>query len=59
MAASTTLMVPEEHLTRIQGMNQALLGGMNIVAAPVGALLWAVLPIAGVMLVGDPVPQLR
>ena len=51
MAASTTLMVPEEHLTRIQGMNQALLGGLNIIAAPLGALLWAVLPIAGVMLV--------
>ncbi len=51
MAASTTLMVPEEHLTRIQGMNQALLGGLNIVAAPLGALLWAVMPIAGVMLV--------
>jgi DHA3 family macrolide efflux protein-like MFS transporter len=51
MLASTSLMVPGEHLTRIQGLNQMLQGGMNIVAAPLGALLLAVLPMTGVMLV--------
>jgi DHA3 family macrolide efflux protein-like MFS transporter len=51
MVASTSLMVPGEHLTRIQGLNQLVLGGANIVAAPLGALLLGVLPMAGVMLV--------
>src|SRR5690554_5633564 len=39
MQASTTLMVPERLLTRIQGLNQTLQGGLNIAAAPLGALL--------------------
>ena len=37
MTASTSLMVPKEHLTRIQGVNQMLNGGLNIIAAPLGA----------------------
>jgi DHA3 family macrolide efflux protein-like MFS transporter len=51
MVASTSLMVPAEHLTRITGLNQMLQGGLNIVAAPLGALLLALLPMTGVMLV--------
>ena len=51
MVASTSLMVPRKHLTRIQGLNQLLQGGMNIISAPLGALLLAVLSISGVMLV--------
>jgi DHA3 family macrolide efflux protein-like MFS transporter len=51
MLASTSLLVPREQLTRIQGLNQLLEGGMNIVSAPLGALLLGLLPIAGVMLV--------
>ncbi|MBE7533239.1 MAG: MFS transporter [Chloroflexi bacterium] len=43
MQASTPLMVPAEQLTRIQGLNQMLQGGMSIVAAPLGALLVSVL----------------
>jgi len=43
MAASTSLMVPVEHLTRIQGINQMLNGGLSIVAAPLGALLLSLL----------------
>lgn len=43
MQASTPLMVPAEQLTRIQGLNQILQGGMSIVAAPLGALLVSVL----------------
>jgi DHA3 family macrolide efflux protein-like MFS transporter len=34
MQASTSLMVPKEHLARIQGLNQILQGGMNIASAP-------------------------
>jgi DHA3 family macrolide efflux protein-like MFS transporter len=44
MVASTSLMVPKEHLTRIQGINQTLNGGLNIVAAPLGALLIEIMP---------------
>jgi len=49
MAASTSLMVPVEHLTRIQGVNQMLNGGLNVIAAPLGALLIGILPMQGVL----------
>jgi MFS transporter, DHA3 family, macrolide efflux protein len=49
MTASTSLMVPVENLTRIQGLNQILDGGLNIVAAPLGALLLSVLPLQGIL----------
>lgn len=51
MQASTSLMVPKEHLSRIQGLNQMLHGMMNIGAAPMGALLLSVLPMQGVLAV--------
>jgi len=51
MMASTSLMVPEKHLARIQGLNQGLQGGQLIITAPLGALLYGVLPMAGVMAV--------
>lgn len=51
MFAATSLMVPPEHLTRIQGLNQLVQGGSMILGAPGGALLFAALPMAGVMLV--------
>ena len=43
MSASTSLMVPVEHLTRVQGINQMLYGGLSIVAAPLGAILLGLL----------------
>lgn len=49
MGASTSLMVPVEYLTRIQGLNQMLNGGLNIVAAPLGALLLGILPMQGIL----------
>ena len=49
MNASTSLMVPVEQLTRIQGLNQLLSGGLNVVAAPLGALLLGVLPMQGIL----------
>ncbi|MFZ5911226.1 MAG: MFS transporter [Chloroflexota bacterium] len=49
MQASTTLMVPEKHLTRISGANQTLNGAINIVAPPTGALLLEALPMQGVL----------
>lgn len=51
MQASTTLMVPREHLSRIQGLNQMLQGGMNIVSAPLGALLLELLPVQGILFI--------
>jgi len=49
MHASTSLMVPVEQLTRIQGLNQLLEGGLNVVAAPLGAILLGMLPMQGVL----------
>ncbi len=51
MQASTSLMVPKEHLSRVQGLNQMLNGLMNIGAAPLGALLLGLLPMQGVLAV--------
>jgi len=51
MAASTTLMVPEKHLTRIGGLNQSINGVLTIAAPPLGALLMSLLPLHGVMMV--------
>ena len=48
--ASMSLMVPERMLVRIQGLNQMIQGGGLIVAAPIGAVLYATLPMEGVML---------
>lgn len=43
MQASTALMVPDKHLSRFAGLNQAVRGGLNIVAPPLGALLMTAL----------------
>jgi len=51
MTAATTMMVPRQHLTRVQGINQSLQGAMLIAAAPLGAMLVAAMPMAGVMAV--------
>ena len=51
MTASTTLMVPEKRLTRIQGLNQSMQGLLTIVAAPLGALLLAIFSMTWVMMV--------
>ena len=50
MQSSTTLMVPEEHLARVSGVNQALNGGVSIIGPAIGALLLSVTTIANVML---------
>lgn len=42
--ASTTLMIPKEHYARINGINQMLQGGVQIIAPAMGALLISVLP---------------
>jgi MFS transporter, DHA3 family, macrolide efflux protein len=49
MQASTSLMVPKENLSRVQGVNQILMGGMNIASAPLGALLLELLPMQSIL----------
>lgn len=49
MQASTSLMVPDEHLSRVAGLNQSLRGGVNIVGPPLGALLLALVPLQGIL----------
>jgi DHA3 family macrolide efflux protein-like MFS transporter len=49
MQASTSLMVPERHLSRVAGLNQSLEGLANIVSPPLGALLLEILPIQGIL----------
>ena len=51
MMAATSLMVPDSQLTRVQGLNQMLLGGLNIVAAPLGALLLDFLPLQRILMI--------
>ena len=51
MTASTTLMVPKRHLSRIAGANQTLHGIMNIIAPALGAFFIAILPTQGVLFI--------
>ena len=51
MQASTSLMVPEDQLTRVAGMNQTLQGVMNIVTPPLGAFLMSILPLHWIMII--------
>jgi DHA3 family macrolide efflux protein-like MFS transporter len=51
MAASTSLMVPEKHYTRISGLNQTIHGLLNLIGAPLGALLLSIMPLHGIMMV--------
>lgn len=49
--ASNSLMVPEKHLPRIAGLNQAMVGAVNIISPPLGALLIQVIPMYWIMLI--------
>ena len=51
MQTATTMMVPEEHLSRVAGLNQSLQGLSNIVAPPLGAILLEFLPIQGILFI--------
>jgi len=47
--ASVVLLVPKDQLARIQGFNQALYGGLNIISAPLGAYLISIIPMQGIL----------
>jgi DHA3 family macrolide efflux protein-like MFS transporter len=51
ISASTTMLVPSKHLTRIAGLNQSMTGAIQVFGPPLGALLISIMPLHGVMLV--------
>jgi DHA3 family macrolide efflux protein-like MFS transporter len=51
MTASTSLMVPKKHLSRVAGANQTLNGLMNIIAPALGAFLIQIMPTQGILLI--------
>lgn len=51
LTASTTLMVPKKHLSRVAGANQTLHGIMGIIGPALGAFLIAALPMQGILFI--------
>ena len=51
MQSSTALMVPNEHLTRVAGINQAMHGALSIVGPALGALLLSLVEIHHIMFI--------
>jgi len=51
MSASTPLMVPQDQLTRVNGLNQTLQGINGLIAPPIGALLISLLPTQSILLI--------
>jgi len=49
MRASTSLMVPREHLTRVAGANMAVGGIVDVAGPPLGALLMTLMPLHSIM----------
>ncbi|MEM7534132.1 MAG: MFS transporter [Chloroflexota bacterium] len=49
MMATTTLMVPEKHLARVQGVNQVLRGGLTVAGPPLGALALSIMQLHVIM----------
>lgn len=51
MKASTALMVPDDQLARVSGMDQALQGALAIITPPLGALALSLMTLQGIMAV--------
>jgi MFS transporter, DHA3 family, macrolide efflux protein len=49
LTASTSLLVPEQHLARVAGLNQTVLGVLAMVSPPLGALLLGLVPMPGML----------
>lgn len=49
--ASISLMVPEEHLARIAGLNQTIGGAVTIISPPVGAFLLQIMELHWIMMI--------
>lgn len=50
LSASVTLIVPKQHYARVEGLNQIIDGGLGIIGPLLGALLVALLPLHGIMM---------
>lgn len=50
-SASTSMLVPEDWLTRAAGLNQTVQGLMSIAAAPLGAVALGLLPLQGALMI--------
>lgn len=50
MQTTTALMVPQKHLARVNGVNQAMYGGLSILGPALGALLLSVTSLGNIML---------
>ena len=51
MRASTSLMVPESHLSKIAGYNQILHNSLRIITPPLGAILLNLLPLQSILMI--------
>ncbi|MFX1369081.1 MAG: MFS transporter [Promethearchaeota archaeon] len=51
LQASVSLMVPDEHLSRINGLYQSLSGLAQIASPPLGAMLLLIMPIQTILLI--------
>jgi DHA3 family macrolide efflux protein-like MFS transporter len=51
MRASTSLMVPESHLSKIAGYNQILHNSLRIMTPPLGAILLNALPLQNILMI--------
>ncbi len=51
MQASTTMMVPKRHLSRVGGLNQAMRGAVEVGGGPLGSLLLEIMPFHWIMLI--------
>lgn len=49
MGASIAMLAPEKHFSRLQGINQARMGLMSVLSAPLGALLLSQIPIQDIL----------
>ena len=49
--AATAMLVPKKELSRVQGLNQAMGGAVNVIGPPLGALALALLALHQVMLI--------
>lgn len=49
LQSSTSMMVPEDQLSRVAGMNQTLQGVVNLAGPPLGALLMSILSVQWVL----------
>ena len=50
IGASTTMLVPARHLTRIAGLNQSMGGALQVEGPVLGAFLISIMPVHGVLL---------